>query len=295
MRILVRYGEIGVKSRQVQRSFLDRLKQNLQQALDAATIEGTVSEDEDRIFAEVAEADAADATLTLSHVPGVVSLSPVVTTSTDFDDIITTLTGLAGGTNAETFAVEARRAGDHHDYRSQDIKEEAGDRTREEHGLVVDLDDPDLTVSVEARYQHAYCYTETVQGVGGLPIGERNRVAVLMEDRASTVAAFRLMKRGCTVHPVYTGQEAGQLREEMDTLRQYDPGVKLTVLKQQDPDEALETVCDLYNCDAVAYGTTSNDLDSGVPDHEREVLLPNSGYTTEEVLDTYTEIQHVVL
>lgn len=295
MRILVRYGEIGVKSRQVQRSFLDRLKHNLQEALDAATIDGTVLEDEDRIFAEAPEEDVADAAITLSHVPGVVSVSPVVTTSTDFDDIIGTLVDLAGGVEAETFAVEARRAGDHHDYRSQDIKEEAGDRIREEHNLDVDLDRPDLTVAVEVRYQHAYCYTETVPGVGGLPVGDENRVAVLMEDRASTVAAYRLMKRGCTVHPVYTGQEADTLSEEMDTLRQYDPSIKLTVLKKQGPAEALTTVCDLYDCDAVAYGTTTDDLDENVPEHEREILLPNSGHTTEAVLETYARIQHVVI
>lgn len=295
MRILVRYGEIGVKSRQVQRSFLDRLQQNLQDALDATALAGEVFEDEDRIFAEIDEAEAADATLTLSHIPGVVSVSPVVTTSTDFDDIITTLVELAQGTDAETFAVEARRAGDHHDYRSQDIKEEAGDRIRKEHGLIVDLDDPDLTVAVEVRYQNAYCYTETVNGIGGLPVGDNNRVAVLMEDRAATVAAFRLMKRGCHVFPVYTGQKADQLEKEMNTLRQYNPHTKLTVLKKEEPREALTTVCDLYDCDAVAFGATSDDLDTGVPTHEEEVLLPNTGYTTEEMLETYARIQHVVL
>lgn len=295
MRILVRYGEIGVKSRQVQRSFLDRLQQNLQDALDAASLTGEVFEDEDRIFADVPEEDVPDAVITLSHIPGVVSVSPVVTTSTDFDDIITTLVELAEGADAETFAVEARRAGDHHDYRSQEIKEEAGDRIRDATGMTVDLDDPDLTVAVEARYQNAYCYTETVEGVGGLPVGDENRVAVLMEDRAATVAAYRLMKRGCRVFPVYTGQEADQLAEEMETLRQYDPHVKLTVLKKEEPPEALTRVCGLYDCDAVAFGTTSDDLDAAVPEHEHEVLLPNSGYTTEEVLETYARIQHVVV
>lgn len=295
MRILIRYGEIGVKSTQVQRSFLDRLKQNLQAALDASSVDGAVVEAEDRIFAEVDEENAADAAITLAHVPGVVSASPVVTTSTDMDDILGTCVELAAGTDAETFAVEARRAGDHHDYRSQDIKEAAGDQIREAHGLEVDLDDPDLTVSVEARYQHAYCYTETVEGVGGLPVGEENRVAVLMEDRASTVAAYRLMKRGCRVFPVYTGREPGGLEEEMETLRQYDPGTKLTVLKGEDADEALSTVCDIYDCDAVAFGATTGDLDAEVPGHEREVLLPNSGVTTEEVLETYAGIRHVVV
>lgn len=302
MRILVRYGEIGLKSSQVKTGFVKTLRRNLQHTLDAAGIDGNILKTGGRIFAEVPDEGAADAVLSLSLVPGVVSVSPVMECGLDLDEIIET--GLdvfeqeRNNWEAErdpTFAVSARRAGEH-DYTSKDIENELGQRIVDEHGLEVDLDDPDLTVYVEARYKNAYVYTAVVEGTGGLPIDDRNEVAVLMEDRASTVAAYLLMKRGCKVFPVYTGHEADRLEQDMNTLRQFDPGVKLTVMKGEDDAEALEQVCDLYDIDAVALSYTAEDIeDANPPDIAAELLYPVCGLNPEEVLQIYGEIGHVEL
>jgi tRNA uracil 4-sulfurtransferase len=67
----------------------------------------------------------------------------------------------------------------------------------------VDLETPDIEVFVEVRDDKSYLYAETLQGPGGLPVGSQGRVLVLLKDLHSLIAAWLMMKRGCTIHPVH--------------------------------------------------------------------------------------------
>lgn len=289
MHILIRYGEIGVKSSPVRRKFEERLIDRLAEKLDYHGMDGSISKEEGRIFAVVDEAVAADAVLALSRTPGVVSVSPVRQTSLELEDIGQVAVDLMEERDVDSFAVDARRAGDH-DYTSQEIEEDVGSAVQDRYDLAVDLDDPDVTVAIEARYTHAYLSTTVVDGVGGLPVSRESRVAVLMTDRAATVAAFLLMKRGCTVYPVYPGGDGEAVGEELALLRQYDPAVKLTT-QDSGPEEALATVCDLYDCSAAAVPDTTEEIDGEELSLGVEVLHPNAGMAEDEVLDRYNRVQ----
>lgn len=288
MRLLVRYGEIGVKSSPVKKKFKQRLMERLAEKLSYRGIDGDVVEQERRIFVEVEDEEAADVSIHLSRVPGVVSVSPVVMASLDLEDITEKAVELMSGVEG-SFAVDARRAGEH-EYTSKEIEDPVGERIVEELGLAVDLDDPGKTVSVEARYMNAYLYTETVDGIGGLPVNRDNRVAVLMEDRVSTVAAFLLMKRGCTVFPVYTGSDSSAVEPEMDLLQRFDPEVKLTVMDGSGVD-ALADAADLYGCQAVAVARTADEIwDGDIPESNQEILFPTAGMSEDEALERYSEL-----
>ncbi len=297
MLILVRYGEIGLKSAQVQTGFVTRLRRNLQKKLDATNIDGHILEREDRIFAEVSGDDAADAALALSRVPGVVSVSPVVESTLSMDTMIETGTSVFADEYRDrddnpSFAVNARRAGEH-DYTSKDIENKLGQAIVDEYNTPVNLDTPDITVYVEARYKNAYIYTRRINGIGGLPVNAETPVAVLMTDRAATVAAYLLMKRGCTVYPVYTGHDPDNLEQDMAILRQFDPHVKLTVMKGTDDMKALEQVCDLYDINAIAFSHTADEIDSVErPAIDAAILYPVCGMHHAEVLDTYGSITY---
>ena len=83
--VMVRYGEIGVKSPAVRRRFEKRLVNNIKSALKCqSTVE------QGRIFVQVE--DTAEALELLARTFGVVSFSPVVYTDTDFDAIKEELT-----------------------------------------------------------------------------------------------------------------------------------------------------------------------------------------------------------
>lgn len=244
--VLVRYGDIGVKSSTVQRDMEKRLRANLEAMLAARDIDGEVAGPWSRPLIRVPP-DAVDpATDAAADTFGVVSASPTATVEPIMDAIREALAATAQETYDEgTFAVRARRAGgpDAHSFTSKDIEREGGEAVwnavAERFDPEVDLDDPDHTVFVECRPEEAFVFTEKREGPGGLPLGtQAPLVALLSGGIDSPVAAWEAMKRGSPVIPLYFDFEAyggvdhvARAIEATRTLDEYAPnhGVDLRV------------------------------------------------------------------
>lgn len=205
--VLVRYGEIGVKSPPVRRQMEARLRQNLEDALLRRRIEGHVATLGPRLWMtgpdDVAMLDVA------THTFGVVSASRMQLVGASMAEIGAAAAHLALQRPWTRFAVRASRSGQH-DFSSQDIGVQVGsaiftaaaDAGRQP---VVDLDTPELEVLVEVREDRAYVGFEKVAGPGGLPAGSQGTVVALLSDRASAVAAWLMMRRGCRVIALHAG------------------------------------------------------------------------------------------
>ena len=197
MVILVRYGEIALKSEYVRRSFLDRLVDNIQDHLLHEGLECGVERERGRIFLYPQDEDSC--VQLLRRVFGIVSFSPAVETSSKMGEICDTAADVARRVLKEgmSFAVKSRRTGTH-PYTSHDVAVEVGDAVRNAvPGLKVDLKNPDKEIYVEVRGKRGYIFTEKIPGPGGLPIGTQGRVVALVEDKRGAVAAWLMMKRGC--------------------------------------------------------------------------------------------------
>ncbi|MDY6765333.1 MAG: tRNA uracil 4-sulfurtransferase ThiI [Halobacteria archaeon] len=244
--VVVRYGEIGVKSPKVKIGMEKKLRRNLEEILAAREIEGEVEREWSRLFIRADEADIDRATDAATDTFGVVSASPSVTVPPDLSSITQTLASIAreaytGG----TFAVRARRAGkkEEHPFNSKDIEEEGGaaiwGEVEDEFEPEVDLNDPDLEFFVECREDEAYVFLEKRPGPGGLPLGTQSKlVALISGGYDSPVAAWEAMKRGCEVVPVYfdLGRYGGADHEmrafdTIATLAEYAPGRDMRVRK----------------------------------------------------------------
>ncbi|PSP93058.1 tRNA 4-thiouridine(8) synthase ThiI [Halobacteriales archaeon QS_4_62_28] len=208
--VLVRHGEIGHKSEQVRRAMEERLATNLEAILTDRGIDGTVERQRTRLFVHTDEPGEATAAATDAF--GVVSASPVIQVEPALDRICESLADVAGVCfDGGSFAIDARRAGPEsaHEFSSKDIESNGGAavwQTLEDAGFdpVVDLDDPDATFYVECRPDRAYVFTETRPGPGGLPVGTQEPVVVLLSGGIdSPVAAWKMLRRGCPVVPVY--------------------------------------------------------------------------------------------
>ncbi len=197
--LLVRYSDIGTKSRYVRNQMTAVLRQRVEDRLEYEDIDyEKVSGGHGRIIVESGK--TMEAAEVLSEVPGVASASPAVKTDAAMDAIKkASLEFDYGG----SFGVDARRAGEH-PFSSKDVEEEVGAVVEESEEIEVDLDDPDTWLGVEVRFGDAYLYTDTFEGPGGLPVGTQGRLTALISGGIdSPVAAYQVMKRGCDVLPVY--------------------------------------------------------------------------------------------
>ncbi|MHA2204831.1 MAG: tRNA uracil 4-sulfurtransferase ThiI [Candidatus Thorarchaeota archaeon] len=199
--VLLRYGEIGIKSSQTRKRMVRLLVKHTKTALKVKEVSfKQVIIEYGRIFIETDF--PFEVAQVASRVFGVVSTSPVVVLSSKLDEILSTGQAIAASEFKKglSFAVGARRLGKH-DYTSQDLREKLGERIFEglpDLKLPVDLKNPQQTIYVEVRDDKAYVFTETVEGVGGMPTGSQGKVVcTISSGMDSPVAAYKVMKRGC--------------------------------------------------------------------------------------------------
>jgi thiamine biosynthesis protein ThiI len=66
------------------------------------------------------------------------------------------------------------------------------------------MDNPDATVTVEVREDHAYVHADAVKGAGGMPIGTAGRAMLLLSGGIdSPVAGYMMAKRGAKIEAVH--------------------------------------------------------------------------------------------
>jgi thiamine biosynthesis protein ThiI len=156
----------------------------------------------------------------------------------DVDEIAAEILKDLGDRDVSTFRVSARRADKRFPLTSPQIEREVGGRIKEARGWRVDLNDPELTIHVEALTDEAFYYFGKEPGAGGLPAGTSGRVACLLSGGIdSPVAAYRLMRRGCRVifvhfhsYPILSRASQEKARELVTLLTRYQYDSRLLLI-----------------------------------------------------------------
>lgn len=200
--ILVRYGEIGIKSRSVRIQFEKRLVERIEEQLVRRAVEAEVARQGSRILVRAADVDKAlDA---LAHTFGVVSASPTTPCAPTPDGVAAVALDIARERlqPGQSFALRVKRSGEH-SFSSLDVAKRAAARIGEalaDRKPRVDLETPDLLIRAEVRENEAYVFTRTVDGPGGLPLGSQGRVGVLVDSPRAAHAAWLMGKRGSALY-----------------------------------------------------------------------------------------------
>jgi thiamine biosynthesis protein ThiI len=192
--ILVRYGEIGLKSPQTRMVMERKLLKNIEKALEGRK----VRRERGRIFIE---SDLHEDAEKAARVFGVVSTSVSKKISSELVEILTqgVLFAKERIKEDDSFAVRIRRTGNQ-DYKSPEVATKLGGEIRMATGAKVNLENPDFTVYVEIRDKAAYIFDKVIQGVGGLPLGTQGKALALISGGIdSPVAAWLMMKRGVEI------------------------------------------------------------------------------------------------
>jgi tRNA uracil 4-sulfurtransferase len=235
--IVVHYKELALKGRN-RPWFIQLLVRNLKEAVKnvgARSVRSVMG----RIEIDLSpSADRQEIALRLSRMFGVANFSFAGRGPHDFDALAEAILGGVGDRQPRSFRVSARRADKRLPFTSPQLEGEVGGRIKDATGWAVDLDEPALTIHVEAMPDHAFYFFGKEPGAGGLPTGTSGRVACLLSGGIdSPVAAFRMMRRGCSVqfihfhsYPILSRASQEKVREISGLLTRHQLRSRLSLV-----------------------------------------------------------------
>jgi thiamine biosynthesis protein ThiI len=283
--LLVRFGEIALKSRYVRNQFLRKLAANVQDQFAMHGVPCVVERSHSRLY--VFADDEGAAGRLLRRVFGVVSFSPAEEVSADRRTVVeaSVAYALRRLRSGMSFAVRPRRTGTH-PYTSMDLAKEVGAAVLAARpGVRVDLGRPDFALHVEVRQDRAFVFHEIVPGPGGLPLDTQGRVVALVEDDGGMVAAWLMMKRGCRTIVATRDGDAW-----VDALGPWDPHLRhesVTGLKD------LPEVARRHRAHGIALGWRLEDVAARreKPFDRGVCFYPIAGLADDELADLASRIR----
>jgi len=201
--IIVRYGELFLKSEPVLKKFEKTLIENIKIGLKKEKIKFKILRKRGRIFVETSQIKRSSSVL--KRIFGVVSFSPcfnIKSSEIKKIQIFVKKNYKKWIGKNQKFAVRAKRVG-RHSYTSQKLAKLIGDVVDRK----VDLSNPDVEIFIEVRDNDSYIYTKVIKGPGGMPLGTSGKVVCLVSGGIdSAVASWLMMKRGCTIIPLFASK-----------------------------------------------------------------------------------------
>ena len=135
---------------------------------------------------------------------GVAKFFKSYTAPPDLDEVRAVLSVLLEGRSFNSFRITANRADKRFPVKSDQINRDMGAYVKDLTGARVDLTHPDLHIHLDVQSKEILIYFDEIKGYGGLPVGVSGLVTAMLSGGIdSPVAAWQLMKRGCTVQFVH--------------------------------------------------------------------------------------------
>jgi len=156
----------------------------------------------------------------------------------DFAALAAAILDDLGDRRTASFRVSATRADKRLPFTSPQAEREVGGLIKEATGWHVDLERPALTIHLEMLSDGAFYFFGKEPGAGGMPTGSGGRVACLLSGGIdSPVAAYRMMRRGCTVvlihfhsYPILSRASQEKVREIAALLTRHQLRARLLLV-----------------------------------------------------------------
>jgi len=293
--ILVRYGELALKSPPVRREFESSLRKNILDQFLMHGLSGRLRSDHGHLYAEAESAERAIPLL--RRVFGVTSVSEVTEVASDRGAIRDRLLELAAPriVPGSSFAMRVRRTGSH-PFTSQELARDLGSDLLDRfpgQGLTVDLGHPRLELFVEVRGPRTYLYFDRVAGPGGLPLGVAGRLVALVDGARGALGAYLMMKRGCRVGLVASPSGEPLAR---NVLQRYDPSARLAIAAAERAEwsHALADLADSSRADGIVLPLAVDEYPAARAEWGDRVLFsPTVGLTDGEVGARWSAVEAV--
>jgi thiamine biosynthesis protein ThiI len=235
--VVVHYKELALKGRN-RPWFVRLLVRNLKTALaglDVLAIRSIMG----RIEIELGSTASWEEVRTrLGRVFGVANFSIAGRASHQFAGLAAAILKDLGHRRPESFRVSATRADKRLPFTSPQVEREVGGLIKQATAWRVDLGRPAFTIHIEMLPEGAFYFFGKEPGAGGLPTGTGGRVACLLSGGIdSPVAAYRMMRRGCSVllihfhaYPLLSRASQEKVREIAALLTKYQLRSRLLLI-----------------------------------------------------------------
>ncbi|MCC7201428.1 MAG: tRNA 4-thiouridine(8) synthase ThiI [Nitrospirae bacterium] len=199
MHIIVHYQEIVLKGKN-RHVFVKKLIDNIRYATTGLGA-GNIRHKDGRIILDLpSNADEAKICNRLSKTFGIANFVLTRRLSNDVNLFKDEVLHYIKGREFKSFRVSTRRGYKGYPLTSMDVDRIVGAHIKESIGARVNLTNPELVVHIQILSGETYFYIDRIQGPGGLPVGTGGTVVCLLSGGIdSPVAAWRMMKRGCSV------------------------------------------------------------------------------------------------
>jgi len=235
--VVVHYKELALKGRN-RPWFIQLLMRNLRWALadfDIGTVRSVMGRIEIELGLDVPWLEIADR---VRKVFGIANFSRAGRGPHDFQELARRILEDLGDRSPQSFRVSVRRADKRFPLTSPQIEREVGGLIKQAKGWLVNLDHPELTIHIEMLPEYAFYFFGKEPGAGGLPTGTGGRLACLLSGGIdSPVAAFKMMRRGCSVllihfhsYPILSRASQEKVREIAALLTKYQHRSRLILV-----------------------------------------------------------------
>ena len=272
--LLVRYGELGLKSPSVRRRFENALVDDIRRRHTLAKLPCVISSTRGRIFVD--SDDWRKSCEILTRTFGVVSFSPVTEVDSKIESVTKGVLEFARPLlfDGASFAIRTRRTGNH-DYTSQTLAEKLGSEilaNNKDRGIKVSLSKPDVEIFVEVRERKTYVFSSVLVGPGGMPLGTQGKMLSIVDSELGIASSWLLMKRGCTV---LTAADDSNL---VKPLESWCPNLKIVP-----PDPDIFELAKRNGCIGITLSWTLREIErSKPPKGDLPVFYPLVGMNEEE-------------
>ena len=248
--ILIHYHEIALKGGN-QAYFENILKRNIALRLRDRPAARVRHMRNRLVIRGLRREDAPEVIARLQKVFGIVNMSVGAEVDAEMGAMKVAAQTLVRGMTFASFAVRPKRAEKRYPFTSRDIGREVGSAVWEVSRARVDLTNPELEVFVEVVQGRAYVFAGKIPGPGGLPVSSSGRGVVLFSvGFDAPVAAWRMMKRGLSLHLVhFHGQpqtddaSVRKARALAKVLAEWHGRIKLTLVAFSQAQEIISVAC----------------------------------------------------
>jgi thiamine biosynthesis protein ThiI len=198
--VMIRYGELFLKSEPVKRHFIQSLTRNIGKALQAEGLSHRFELHRGRIL--IHGDDPPRISQITARIFGIVEVAICHKTGNTIEEVAEVAVEMAKTKlrPGVSFAVRARREGVT-GLTSQEIGAQVGSALHDSYpGSTVNLSRPEYEIFIEIRDFGALLYDAAIPAPGGLPWGTQGRaLSLLSAGIDSPVATWLMMKRGCEI------------------------------------------------------------------------------------------------